>query len=147
MGLDIQLTRRVIVDAGESSPDRVQADAVLVAAGFTPDECRDGFITVTVPAGRWHSAHSIWTWMTKELPALSEGLDVYTDPGMLDRLAALCESALAGDRKARSELPPFRQIGAPTGPQWYRSELERTVDIVRAALANDRGDLYLQGSW
>ena len=154
MGLDMYLERHTHVSNYEFDPNGQRiARAVMNALGIKDQAMyANSTLTVSLLVAYWRKANAIHGWFVKNVQG---GVDdcgsYYVAVGQLKELRDLCSDVLAG-RRPKDDLPPVDGFffGNTEDDEWYRSDLEETVQKLDKVLSSPRSHLdsfYYQSSW
>lgn len=145
MGLDMYLTASKSLYSSELSPSDL-ATAINTAVSehlkskgseFPVGEINNGIGgEIKLVAAYWRKANSIHGWFVKNVQDGTDDCgDYYVSREQLLELQKLCRGVLDGSIK-KEDLPPTEGFffGSVTDDEWYRSDLQDTVDQIDIAL-------------
>jgi len=101
-------------------------------------------------AGYWRKQNQIHRWFVENV---QKGVDncgeYYVDIDDLKTLLDLCEKVKADHSLAEELLPSASGFffGGTEYDEWYFNGIDNTIEILKEALEDERGDYYYSSSW
>lgn len=148
MGLDMYLTADKYVGGWDWNKDE-KFDALIEMLGITPD-LNSPSMTVSVNVGYWRKANAIHAWFVDNVQdGVDECQKSYVSPDQLRDLQDTCKSVLNGDDETEDVLPTRSGFffGGTEYDEYYKADLEHTIEVIDKALALEGVDFYYQSSW
>jgi len=150
MGLDMYLSKRTYVQHWEHTPAEEQY-SVEVTKGGKPTKIDPKKVKYIIEeAGYWRKQNQIHRWFVENV---QEGIDncgeYYVSKGDLETLLDLCQKVKADHSLADSLLPSASGFffGGTEYDEWYFDGIDNTIEILKEALEDERGDYYYSSSW
>ena len=149
MGLDMYLDKRTYVQYWEHNGD--ENYEVEVTKGGEPTKIDPKKVKYIIEeAGYWRKQNQIHRWFVENV---QEGIDncgeYYVSKGDLETLLDLCQKVKADHSLADSLLPSASGFffGGTEYDEWYFDGIDNTIEILKEALEDERGDYYYSSSW
>jgi hypothetical protein len=149
MGLDMYLNKRTYVQYWEHNGD--DNYEVTVTKGGKPTKIDPKKVKYIIEeAGYWRKQNQIHRWFVDNV---QNGVDncgeYYVDIDDLKTLLELCEKVKADHSLAEELLPSASGFffGGTDYDEWYYNGIDNTIDILKEALEDERGDYYYSSSW
>jgi hypothetical protein len=149
MGLDMYLNKRTYVQNWEHNGD--DNYEVTVTKGGKPTKINPKKVKYIIEeAGYWRKQNQIHRWFVDNV---QNGVDncgeYYVDIDDLKTLLELCEKVKADHSLAEELLPSASGFffGGTDYDEWYYNGIDNTIDILKEALEDERGDYYYSSSW
>jgi hypothetical protein len=149
MGLDMYLNKRTYVQNWEHNGD--DNYEVTVTKGGKPTKINPKKVKYIIEeAGYWRKQNQIHRWFVDNV---QNGVDncgeYYVDIDDLKTLLELCEKVKADHSLAEELLPSASGFffGGTEYDEWYFDGIDNTIDILKEALEDERGDYYYSSSW
>jgi hypothetical protein len=149
MGLDMYLNKRTYVQYWEHNGD--DNYEVTVTKGGKPSKIDPKKVKYIIEeAGYWRKQNQIHRWFVENV---QNGVDncgeYYVDIDDLKTLLDLCEKVKADHSLAEELLPSASGFffGGTEYDEWYYNGIDNTIDILKEALEDERGDYYYSSSW
>jgi hypothetical protein len=149
MGLDMYLNKRTYVQYWEHNGD--DNYEVTVTKGGKPTKIDPKKVKYIIEeAGYWRKQNQIHRWFVENV---QQGVDncgeYYVDVDDLKTLLDLCEKVKADHSLAEELLPSASGFffGGTEYDEWYYNGIDNTIDILKEALEDERGDYYYSSSW
>jgi hypothetical protein len=150
MGLDMYLNKRTYVQNWDHNPAE-EHYSVEVTKGGKPTKIDPKKVKYIIEeAGYWRKQNQIHRWFVDNV---QNGVDncgeYYVDIDDLKTLLELCEKVKADHSLAEELLPSASGFffGGTDYDEWYYNGIDNTIDILKEALEDDRGDYYYSSSW
>ena len=107
--------------------------------------------SITGQVGYWRKANAIHNWFVNNVQGgKDECQRSYVTREHLEELRRVCQEVLSDMDQAPDLLPPTAGFffGSTDIDDWYKQDLQETVDIINNALAMPAEyDFYYQASW
>ena len=149
MGLDMYLNKRTYVQYWEHNGD--DNYEVKVTKGGKPTKIDPKKVKYIIEeAGYWRKQNQIHRWFVENV---QNGVDncgeYYVDIDDLKTLLDLCEKVKADHSLAEELLPSASGFffGGTEYDEWYFNGIDNTIEILKEALEDERGDYYYSSSW
>ena len=149
MGLDMYLNKRTYVQYWEHNGD--DNYEVKVTKGGKPTKIDPKKVKYIIEeAGYWRKQNQIHRWFVENV---QEGIDncgeYYVSKEDLETLLDLCQKVKADNSLAESLLPSASGFffGGTEYDEWYFDGIDNTIEILKEALEDERGDYYYSSSW
>ena len=149
MGLDMYLNKRTYVQYWEHNGD--DNYEVKVTKGGEPTKINPKKVKYIIEeAGYWRKQNQIHRWFVENV---QEGIDncgeYYVSKEDLQTLLELCQKVKADHSLAESLLPSASGFffGGTEYDEWYFDGIDNTIEILKEALEDERGDYYYSSSW
>jgi len=149
MGLDMYLNKRTYVQYWEHNGD--DNYEVKVTKGGKPTKIDPKKVKYIIEeAGYWRKQNQIHRWFVENV---QNGVDncgeYYVDIDDLKTLLDLCEKVKADHSLAEELLPSASGFffGGTDYDEWYYNGIDNTIEILKEALEDERGDYYYSSSW
>jgi hypothetical protein len=149
MGLDMYLNKRTYVQYWEHNGD--DNYEVKVTKGGKPTKIDPKKVKYIIEeAGYWRKQNQIHRWFVDNV---QNGVDncgeYYVDINDLKTLLELCEKVKADNSLADELLPSASGFffGGTDYDEWYFNGIDNTIEILKEALEDERGDYYYSSSW
>ena len=149
MGLDMYLNKRTYVQYWEHNGD--DNYEVKVTKGGKPTKIDPKKVKYIIEeAGYWRKQNQIHRWFVENV---QKGVDncgeYYVDIDDLKTLLDLCEKVKADHSLAEELLPSASGFffGGTEYDEWYYNGIDNTIEILKEALEDERGDYYYSSSW
>ncbi len=149
MGLDMYLNKRTYVQYWEHNGD--ENYEVKVTKGGEPTKIDPKKVKYIIEeAGYWRKQNQIHRWFVENV---QEGIDncgeYYVSKEDLETLLDLCQKVKADHSLADSLLPSASGFffGGTDYDEWYYNGIDNTIEILKEALEDERGDYYYSSSW
>jgi len=149
MGLDMYLNKRTYVQYWEHNGD--DNYEVKVTKGGKPTKIDPKKVKYIIEeAGYWRKQNQIHRWFVENV---QKGVDncgeYYVDIDDLKTLLDLCEKVKADHSLAEELLPSASGFffGGTDYDEWYYNGIDNTIEILKEALEDERGDYYYSSSW
>ncbi len=149
MGLDMYLNKRTYVQHWEHNGD--DNYEVTVTKGGQPTKIDPKKVKYIIEeAGYWRKQNQIHNWFVQNV---QEGIDncgeYYVSKEDLETLLNLCEKVKADNSLAESLLPSASGFffGGTEYDEWYFNGIDNTIEILKEALEDERGEYYYSSSW
>jgi hypothetical protein len=149
MGLDMYLNKRTYVQYWEHNGD--DNYEVKVTKGGKPTKIDPKKVKYIIEeAGYWRKQNQIHRWFVENV---QKGVDncgeYYVDIDDLKTLLDLCEKVKADHSLAEELLPSASGFffGGTEYDEWYFNGIDNTIEILKEALEDERGDYYYSSSW
>jgi hypothetical protein len=150
MGLDMYLNKRTYVQHWEHNPPEEQY-SVEVTKGGKPTKINSKKVKYIIEeAGYWRKQNQIHRWFVENV---QNGVDncgeYYVDTDDLKTLLELCEKVKNDHSLADSLLPSASGFffGGTEYDEWYFNGIDNTIEILKEALGDERGEYYYSSSW
>jgi hypothetical protein len=150
MGLDMYLNKRTYVQNWDHNPAEEQY-SVEVTRGGKPTKINPKKVKYIIEeAGYWRKQNQIHRWFVENV---QKGVDncgeYYVDIDELKTLLELCEKVKADNSLADELLPSASGFffGGTSYDEWYFDGIDNTIEILKEALEDERGDYYYSSSW
>jgi hypothetical protein len=150
MGLDMYLNKRTYVQNWDHNPAEEQY-SVEVTRGGKPTKINPKKVKYIIEeAGYWRKQNQIHRWFVENV---QKGVDncgeYYVDIDELKTLLELCEKVKADHSLAEELLPSASGFffGGTDYDEWYYNGIDNTIEILKEALEDERGDYYYSSSW
>jgi hypothetical protein len=150
MGLDMYLNKRTYVQNWDHNPAE-EHYSVEVTKGGKPTKIDPKKVKYIIEeAGYWRKQNQIHRWFVDNV---QNGVDncgeYYVDIDDLKTLLELCEKVKADHSLAEELLPSASGFffGGTDYDEWYYNGIDNTIDILKEALEDERGDYYYSSSW
>ncbi len=150
MGLDMYLNKRTYVQYWEHNPAEEQY-SVEVTKGGKPTKIDPKKVKYIIEeAGYWRKQNQIHRWFVENV---QEGIDncgeYYVSSDDLKTLLDLCEKVKADNSLADTLLPSASGFffGGTEYDEWYFDGIDNTIEILKEALEDERGEYYYSSSW
>jgi hypothetical protein len=149
MGLDMYLNKRTYVQHWEHNGD--DNYEVTVTKGGEPTKINPKKVKYIIEeAGYWRKQNQIHRWFVENV---QEGIDncgeYYVSKDDLQTLLDLCQKVKADHSLAESLLPSASGFffGGTEYDEWYYNGIDNTIDILKEALEDERGEYLYSSSW
>jgi hypothetical protein len=149
MGLDMYLNKRTYVQYWEHNGD--DNYEVKVTKNGQPTKINPKKVKYIIEeAGYWRKQNQIHNWFVENV---QNGVDncgeYYVDQSDLTTLLKLCEKVKNDHALANSLLPSASGFffGGTEYDEWYFNGIDNTIDILKEALEDERGEYYYSSSW
>ena len=149
MGLDMYLDKRTYVKYWEHNGD--DNYEVTVTKKNEPTNIDPKKVKYIIEeAGYWRKANQIHRWFVENV---QNGVDncgeYYVDTDDLKTLLELCEKVKNDHSLADSLLPSASGFffGGTEYDEWYFNGIDNTIEILKEALGDERGEYYYSSSW
>lgn len=145
MGLDMYLTKKTFI--GNQYEHREPVEISIPSLHHIQPK-RISYIEEAV--GYWRKANAIHGWFVNHV---QEGKDdceqYYVSKQNLRDLRTVCQSVLDDPKLAPTLLPVQSGFffGSTDYDEWYITNLNTTIEILDAVLAEGEGDIYYRASW
>jgi hypothetical protein len=106
--------------------------------------------TVEVTCAYWRKANQVHAWFVREVQKGNDNCgEYYVDIDDLKTLLELCEKVKADHSLAEELLPSASGFffGGTDYDEWYYNGIDNTIEILKEALGDTKGDYYYSSSW
>ena len=150
MGLDMYLNKRTYVQHWEHNRPEEQY-SVEVTKGGKPTNINPKKVKYIIEeAGYWRKQNQIHRWFVENVQHGEDNCgEYYVDSEKLAKLLELCQKVKADNSLAEELLPSTSGFffGGTEYDEWYFNGIDNTIEILKEALEDVRGEYYYTSSW
>ena len=149
MGLDMYLYKKTYVKYWEHNGDD-NYEITITKNGKPVDFDTKNISYLVEQVGYWRKAKQVHQWFVENV---QEGNDncgsYYVSRENLLELLELCNQVLDKKEMAEELLPSHSGFffGGTDYDEWYYNGIDNTIEILKEALEDERGDYYYSSSW
>ncbi len=150
MGLDMYLNKKTYVQYWEHNRPEEQY-SVEVTKGGKPTNINPKKVKYIIEeAGYWRKQNQIHRWFVENVQHAEDNCgEYYVDSEKLAKLLELCQKVKADNSLAEELLPSASGFffGGTEYDEWYFNGIDNTIEILKEALEDERGEYYYTSSW
>jgi len=150
MGLDMYLSKKTYVKRWEHNGDNNYTVSVTKKGKEVEHIKPERVSYIEEEIGYWRKANQIHNWFVENVQNGEDNCrPSYVDREKLKELLELCEEVMEDNSKAEELLPTASGFffGGTEYDEWYFKDIEKTIQILKEALKEERGDFYYEASW
>ena len=158
MGLDMYLERHKYIGANYEHRNIKGTINITEGKDNTPIPVDlSKVVTIIESVAYWRKANAIHKWFVDNTQYGEDqnGVDSYVSREQLKELVGVCKEVLqapeglAFEQMAVTKLPPVSGFffGSTNIDEWYKRDLEYTVEVIEEALKDKSGEFYYHSSW
>ncbi len=150
MGLDMYLNKKTYVQYWEHKQPEEQY-SVEVTKGGKPTNINPKKVSYIVEeVGYWRKQNQIHRWFVENIQHGEDNCgEYYVSSEKLAELLELCQKVKADNSLAEELLPSASGFffGGTEYDEWYFNGIDNTIEILKEALEDERGEYYYTSSW
>ncbi len=151
MGLDMYLSKKTYVKQWDHQSPEEQYEVVVTKGGKPVDGIKAKRVKyIEEEVGYWRKANQIHRWFVENVQRGEDNCgEYYVSKDDLETLLDLCEKVKADHSLADELLPSVSGFffGGTEYDEWYFNDIDNTIEILKEALDDMRGDYYYSSSW